>query len=92
VNFSGFYSTFSAKHEKGYKKRSKKGVKKGAKRATVNNPNICSLVFFIPSHLENHQWLGRRERLHWSHRAIGTSPFYGKSYRSMFSMVEVIER
>jgi hypothetical protein len=34
VNFSRFYSTFSARHEKGYKK----GSKKGAKRATVNNP------------------------------------------------------
>jgi hypothetical protein len=42
VNFSRFYSTFSARHEKGYKKGNKKGAKgrkKGAKRATVSNPN-----------------------------------------------------
>jgi hypothetical protein len=38
VNFSGFYDTLSARHEKGRKKGSKKGSTKGAKRATVNNP------------------------------------------------------
>jgi hypothetical protein len=32
VNFSGFYSTFSARHEKGYKKGSKKGAKREQKR------------------------------------------------------------
>jgi hypothetical protein len=42
VNFSEFYSTLSAKHEKGRKKGSKKGAKRGRKRVTVNNPIDCS--------------------------------------------------
>jgi hypothetical protein len=40
VNFSGFYSSLSTKHEKGSKKGAKRGVKKGAKRAGVKNPII----------------------------------------------------
>jgi hypothetical protein len=38
VNFSGFYSTLSARHEKGRKKREQKGGKKGMEKGDCEQP------------------------------------------------------